>query len=92
MAAPVANDRKKAANVRRLLLSEIERIFTIPKEEITEEEKTLKRDLLLKMAPNTLPRIHEGSGEGGEIVVKQITGTVIQSDDSDIQDQDSTAN
>lgn len=70
MAAPVANDRKKAAGVRRLILEEIERVFLIPQDEITPEDKTLKRELLLRMAANTLPRVHEGTGEEGEFLFK----------------------
>jgi len=80
------NDRVLAAAVRQLGLRRIKKQFE------EEPDSEFSKQLLLKLAPTLLPRINEGSGDQGEFIIKQITGTVIQSDDSDIQDQDSTAN
>lgn len=66
MAAPISNDRKQAANVRRLLLSEIERLFVTNPLSLSETEQGTKRELLLRMAANTLPRLHEVTGEDGQ--------------------------
>ena len=71
MAAPVSNDRKKAANVRRLLLDEIERLFVTDPLKLSETETNTKRELLLRMAANTLPRLHEVTGEDGGALVIQ---------------------
>lgn len=65
MAAPISNDRKQAANVRRLLLSEIERLFTTDPLKLSETEHGTKRELLLRMAANTLPRLNEHTGADG---------------------------
>lgn len=68
MAGVLKNDRAKGAKARNLILDEVIRIFEIPIETITDEEKTLKKDLFLRMAPNTLPRLTEVTGEDGEAV------------------------
>ena len=71
MAGVISNDRKQAANVRRMLLTEIERLFSTDPLKLSETEHNTKRELLLRMAANTLPRLHEVTGEdGGEIIIK----------------------
>lgn len=66
MAAPVLNDRKQAARVRKLLMDEIERYFSTDPLKLSETEQTTKRELLLRMAANTLPRLNEHTGEDGD--------------------------
>ena len=69
MAGVIGNDRKQGANVRRLLLTEIERLFVADPHSLSETELNTKRELLLRMAANTLPRLHELTGEDGNPIV-----------------------
>ena len=81
MAGPIKTDRIKGANVRRLILSEVERLFEKEPETLSADEATLKRELLLRMAPNTIPRLTEVTGEGGGPIrtisqlIKELDGT-----------------
>lgn len=68
MAAPVANDRKLAGEVRRLALRQIQSILLGEKDDKYSQD--FKNQLLLKLAGQVLPRINEGSGENGEFEVK----------------------
>jgi hypothetical protein len=58
------NDRKLAATVRTLALSEIKKYL-----EATEEgykDKEMKNAIILKLAPSLLPRLNEHTGEDGK--------------------------
>ena len=81
MAAPVANDRKLGANVRRLALLEVQKI-------LLGDDEVAKKEMVFKLAPNLMPRLHEGAGDNGEIVIQTITGTRIIQDGTTFQDQD----
>lgn len=62
------NDRKKAAKARNLILDEVVRLFETDPLKLSETEHATKRELLIKMAPHTLPRLTEVTGEDGEPV------------------------
>lgn len=66
MAGANFNDRKKAARARTLILDEVIRLFETDPLKLSETEHTTKRELLLRMAANTLPRLTEVTGEDGE--------------------------
>jgi hypothetical protein len=72
MAGAISNDRKQGARVRRLLLDEIERLFDTDPLKLSERETETKRELLLRMSSNTLPRLHEVAGEDGGPITVQI--------------------
>lgn len=72
MAGVGVNDRQKGSKARSLILDEVIRIFERDPVTLSEGEVALKRDLLLRMAPNTLPRLHEVTGEDGEPVKYQL--------------------
>ena len=59
MAAPVANDRKLGANVRRLALLEVQKI-------LLGDDEVAKKEMVFKLAPNLMPRLTEISGTDGE--------------------------
>ena len=61
MAGIALNDRKLGANVRNLSLRLIEKYL---KDETPENDK-FRKDLLLKLATNVLPRITQLEGEDG---------------------------
>lgn len=65
MAGAVSNDRKKSAHARNLILDQVIRLFEADPLTLGTEETGLKRELLLRMAPNTLPRLTEVTGEDG---------------------------
>ncbi len=58
MAAPLGNDRKLAAEIRRLTLRELEKI-------LLGEDNDYKKQVILKLAPTVLPRLNEHTGEDG---------------------------
>ena len=62
------NDRKLAAKVRTLALTEIQEILL--QEGLTE----MKKQILLKLAPSILPRLNEHTGEDGERLIIPIYG------------------
>lgn len=57
-------DREKAGEVRTKLLEDV--LLILDNDPITEEWTDLKKNLILKMSNNLLPRLQEVSGEGGE--------------------------
>lgn len=63
---PTFNDRKLAAEVRRLTLNEIKSILEVA--EMTE----LKKQVILKLASTVLPRLNEHTGEGGDPIEQRI--------------------
>lgn len=65
MAAPIANDRKLAAEVRRLALDKIKVILSRPAVEMSERDKELHDEILKKLAGTVLPRLSEVTGEDG---------------------------
>lgn len=72
LGAPISNDRKIAADFRRLALEYGINFWS------TADEKE-KKELFFRLAPNLIPRLHEVTGdEGGEIVIKQIVGMAIK--------------
>lgn len=72
MAGLIKNDREQSARVRRLLLNEIERYFTADPISLSGTETGIKRELLLRMAANTLPRLHEHTGEDGDPIKYEV--------------------
>lgn len=65
MAAPVANDRKLGAEVRRMALKKVRVILSDDY-----EDKEFQKAVLLKLTPTLLPRLNEHTGDnGGAIVV-----------------------
>ena len=65
------NDRKLAARVRSLALKKIEKILEVEEETATVEQKELQKAILLRLAPNILPRLNEHTGEDGEKLFPQ---------------------
>ena len=59
------NDRKLAADVRKIALTEIKKI-------LEGEDEKYKKELLLRLAGSLLPRINEHSGEDGEPIVIKV--------------------
>ena len=59
MAGVTLNDRRLAAEVRTLTLREMKKI-------LEGDDLEYKKQLLLKLAPSTLPRLNEHTGEDGE--------------------------
>jgi hypothetical protein len=59
MAGVTLNDKRLAAEVRTLTLTQIKRV-------LNGDDEAFKKQLLLKLAPTVLPRIQEVTGEDGE--------------------------
>lgn len=76
MAGVISNDRKKAAKARNLILDEVIRLFETDPLKLSERETTRKEELLLRMAPNTLPRLTEVTGEDGAPLIIQVAKEV----------------
>ena len=55
------NDRKQAAEVRRLALFEMQRV-------LEGEDNEFKKQLLLRLANSVLPRLNEHTGGDGEAI------------------------
>ena len=58
------NDRELASQVRSLALNEMKYLFEL--EDLTDEEKDMKKQLLLRMSTSLLPRLNELTGLDGE--------------------------
>lgn len=70
MAAPVKKERILATQVRELSLNLINRYLT---DESPENEK-FRKDLILKLSTNILPRVNQLEGpDGGAINIKLVT-------------------
>lgn len=90
MAGPMKQDRELAAEVRRLGLNKIKKIFEMPVVEMSDREKLMHDTLLERMAPSFVPRLNEHSGpDGGPIETKAVTGMEIVKDvpQTSIQDK-----
>lgn len=76
------NDRKLAAEVRSLALTEIKAIL---EQEGLDE---MKKQIILKLAPSLLPRLNEHTGEDGEQLFPTpiLTPMNVQPHDSNNQD------
>ena len=76
MAGPIKPDIEKQRKARRLLLDEI--IKVLESEPTEQEEIKYRKELVLKLAVNALPRINEHKGADEEdpqpILVKFING------------------
>ena len=59
MAGVTKNDRMLASRVRNLVLTQIESV-------LNGDDENFKKQLLLKLATNALPRLNEHTGEDGE--------------------------
>ena len=71
MAGPVKHERILAKRVREISLNLITRYL----EDTSPENDRFRKDLLLKLATNVLPRINEISGpDGGEIPLPILNG------------------
>lgn len=70
MAAPTKNDRILAQDVRKLSLNLIAKYL---KDESEANDK-FRKDLILKLATNVLPRITQLEGEEGSPIKVAITG------------------
>ncbi len=79
MAQTSRDSKFQGIRVRNLLMNEIEKYFTMDPHAMSDGEIAIKRDLLLRMAPNTIPRltIIQGDEEGGPVKFQQITGMQI---------------
>lgn len=66
MAGAISNDRKLAAEVRRLGLGKVKRLFEMDDDKMSDKEKDMHDELLKRMAPNFVPRLTEITGEDGE--------------------------
>ena len=63
-------DRKIAADVRRLALTKMYKLLSIPKTERSDYENEMYKAILIKLAGTVLPRLTEHSGEdGGPIII-----------------------
>ncbi len=62
------NDRKLAAEVRSIALTEIKAI--LQQEKLTE----MKKQIILRLAPSLLPRLNEHTGEDGDAIQHTVTG------------------
>lgn len=69
MSASTKNNKLLAANVRSLVLTDIQKAL----EDSSPENAQFKRDLLLKLAGSILPRLNEHTGEDGEAISINIT-------------------
>ena len=78
------NDRKKAARARSLILDEVIRLFETDPLRLSETELARKGELLLRMAPNTLPRLTEVTGEDGQPLIIQMAKEVALKNDIDV--------
>lgn len=58
MAGVTLNDKRLAAEVRTLTLRQIKKV-------LEGDDNDFKKQLILKLAPTTLPRINEHTGEDG---------------------------
>lgn len=76
------NDRKLAADVRTLALSEI---YKILKEGQTDGNKDLYRAVLIRLAGNVLPRLNEHSGPDGEPLIPFADIDALRQNNSAIQ-------
>lgn len=66
------NDRTKAAHVRNLLLDEIDKILSnFPK---TEEEKTYRKEIVLRMCGTLLPRLNAGRDDEERLFPEPLLG------------------
>lgn len=61
-------DRKLAAEVRRLTLKKIEKLFKMKESEMDEKTRELYRSVFLRLAGSILPRLNEITGDLGEPV------------------------
>ncbi len=68
MAAPISEDRKLAAQVRRLALGKIKTILERPAVEMNDKDKQLHDAILIKLTGTLLPRLNELTGEDGGAV------------------------
>ena len=62
------NDRRLAADVRNISLTLIKKYLT----DETEENQEFRKQLLLKLSVNVLPRLNEHSGLDGEALTVQV--------------------
>lgn len=58
-------DRKLAAEVRRLTLKRIKVILEIPSEDLKGRDYELQKAVLIKLSGTILPRLNEHTGEDG---------------------------
>lgn len=72
------NDRKLAAYVRTLALTEIAKVLAIPKVEMRPEEYDLYKAILIRLAGTVLPRLNEHTGEDGEKLVITISSEIAE--------------
>jgi hypothetical protein len=74
MAAPIGVDRVLAAEVRRMTLEKIKKLFSMGVSEMSERELNLHDAVLQKLAGTVLPRLQEVTGENGDSLQVTITG------------------
>ena len=58
-------DRKLAAKVRRLALSEIYKALSMPKKKRLKDDQELYNAILIRLAGTVLPKLNEVTGEDG---------------------------
>ncbi len=75
MAAPLSEDRKLAAEVRRMTLQKIKALFLLPRVDMIDHDAQLHDKILERLAGTVLPRLTEVTGEDGEpIKVDNVKG------------------
>ena len=67
-------DRRLAAEVRRLTLNKIKKLFEL--ETLTASEKELHDSVLLRLAGTVLPRLNEVTGENGIPLIVQVAQSI----------------
>jgi len=78
MAGVAHNDRKRGSDFRRLALDYGINFWKVA----TEQEK---KELFFKLAPNLIPRLHEGPGDNGEFLVKTTLVKFLSDDNTNEQ-------
>lgn len=65
-------DRQRSANVRNLALDLLEEVL-----QPNYKDKKYQKEILLRMAPNLIPRLNEHTGEDGEAIKVEISGVAL---------------
>jgi len=79
------NDRKLAAKVRTLALTEIAKVLMAP-----QDNPDLYKGVLLRLAGTVLPRLNEHTGEDGESLVITISKEIAEKNETTQDTSDSS--
>lgn len=75
------NDRKLAADVRRMTLKKILKLLEQPDNERSQYELDLYKAVLIKLAGTVLPRLNEVTGEDGGRIVFTVAREIAEKND-----------